>query len=58
MDKCHDAFGTPENCSELTILTDEDINKCSQPPLVNEKTEGECKWHVFEYLYCGDEMFG
>jgi len=41
MNKCLDDFGTPELCTELTLLTDEEINKCSQPVQVNEKTEGE-----------------
>jgi len=47
MDKCLDGFGTPEACSELTVLTDDEINKCVQQAQVNEKTEGECKFGCF-----------
>jgi len=47
MDKCLDGFGTPEACSELTVLTDDEINKCVQQAQVNEKTEGECKFGCY-----------
>ncbi|KAF5331266.1 hypothetical protein D9611_013095 [Ephemerocybe angulata] len=40
MDNCHDGFGWPEACPELTILSDEDINKCVQRPRVDEVVEG------------------
>ena len=43
MNTCLDDFGTPEACSELTLLTDDEINKCVQQVQVDEKTEGECK---------------
>lgn len=43
MNKCLDDFGTPEKCKELTVLSDDEINKCIQPVKINEKTEGECK---------------
>jgi len=43
MDKCLDDFGTPERCTQLTLLTDAEINKCTQQPKVDEKTEGGCK---------------
>lgn len=42
MNNCNDGFGTPENCHELTVLSDEEINKCALPSLVDEKVEGEC----------------
>ncbi|TFK27421.1 hypothetical protein FA15DRAFT_635897 [Coprinopsis marcescibilis] len=41
MDKCLDIGGRPEDCKELTIISDEDMNKCIQRPQVNEKVEGE-----------------
>jgi len=41
MNKCLDDFGTPEKCKELTVLSDDEINKCIQPVKINEKTEGE-----------------
>ncbi|KAF6765378.1 hypothetical protein DFP72DRAFT_1108047 [Ephemerocybe angulata] len=40
MDNCHDGFGWPEACPELTILSDEEINKCVQQPRVDEVVEG------------------
>lgn len=43
MNTCHDLFGTPESCGELTVLSDDEINKCAQPARVNEVVEGECK---------------
>ena len=48
MDNCKDSFGTPENCPELTLLTDEEMNSCTQPAVVPEKVEGECKSENFE----------
>ncbi|KAF9529953.1 hypothetical protein CPB83DRAFT_925410 [Crepidotus variabilis] len=41
MDNCTDGFGTPENCHELTVLSDDEINKCTVPPKVDEKVEGD-----------------
>ncbi|KAF9522964.1 hypothetical protein CPB83DRAFT_822189 [Crepidotus variabilis] len=41
MDHCLDDFGTPELCKELTVLSDEEINQCAQPPQVNEQVDGE-----------------
>jgi len=41
MDTCKNDFGYPESCPELTIQSDEEINSCTQPVKVNEKTEGE-----------------
>ncbi|KAH6904348.1 hypothetical protein BKA70DRAFT_1373448 [Coprinopsis sp. MPI-PUGE-AT-0042] len=41
MNTCHDYFGTPENCTELTLQTDEEMNKCSKQTSINEVTEGE-----------------
>jgi hypothetical protein len=43
MNTCHDYFGTPENCPELTLQTDEEMNKCSKQTSIDEVTEGECK---------------
>jgi len=48
MNKCLDDFGTPELFSELTIQTDDEINKCVQQVQVDEKTEGECKFTFVE----------
>ena len=47
MNTCLDDFGSPELCTELTIQTDEEINKCIQQVQVDEKTEGECKCSGF-----------
>jgi hypothetical protein len=44
MDNCRDAFGWPEACPELTILSDEEINECVQQPRVDEVVEGQCKY--------------
>ncbi|KAJ3536620.1 hypothetical protein NMY22_g5956 [Coprinellus aureogranulatus] len=41
MDNCKDEFGHPDLCKELTLLTDEEMNSCTLPPLVPEKVEGE-----------------
>lgn len=41
MDNCYDGFGWPEACPELTILSDEEINKCVQASQVDETVEGE-----------------
>ncbi|TEB24317.1 hypothetical protein FA13DRAFT_1714785 [Coprinellus micaceus] len=41
MDNCRDNFGWPEACPELTILSDEEINKCVQQPRVDEAVEGQ-----------------
>lgn len=45
MDNCRDSFGWPEACaSELTILSDEEINQCVQRAQVDENIgESECK---------------
>lgn len=43
MNTCHDYFGTPENCPELTLQTDEEMNKCSKQTSIDEVTEGECE---------------
>jgi hypothetical protein len=42
MDQCTDINGVPEQCRALTVQSDADINKCTQQPAVNERTEGEC----------------
>lgn len=47
MNTCLDDFGSPELCTELTIQTDEEINKCIEQVQVNEKTEGERKFPGF-----------
>lgn len=46
MDHCLDDFGTPELCTELTVLSDEEINQCAQPPQVNEQVDGESAFAV------------
>ena len=43
MDNCKDEFGHPDLCKELTLLTDDEMNSCTQPALVPEKVEGECE---------------
>ncbi|KAJ2912997.1 hypothetical protein MD484_g7421, partial [Candolleomyces efflorescens] len=40
MANCNDRGDFPEDCKELTVLTDEEINSCTQPVLVDEVTEG------------------
>ena len=43
MDKCTDTRGRPSDCTELSQLTDEEINQCTQNEVVPEKTHGcEC----------------
>lgn len=54
MDNCLDGFGWPEACTELTVLTDEEINACVQRPLVDEKVEGECEGQKF--ILCGAQL--
>ncbi|KAF9525223.1 hypothetical protein CPB83DRAFT_859972 [Crepidotus variabilis] len=41
MDKCVGGSGVPEACKELTLNTDEEMNKCTQTPRVDEITEGQ-----------------
>lgn len=41
MDNCKDQFGTPEACRELTVLSDAEMNRCTQKAYVNERVEGE-----------------
>ncbi|KAJ2918739.1 hypothetical protein MD484_g1659, partial [Candolleomyces efflorescens] len=42
MDVCTDISGRPADCaSELTLLTDEEINNCRLPAMVDETVEGE-----------------
>ncbi|TEB21927.1 hypothetical protein FA13DRAFT_1766544 [Coprinellus micaceus] len=55
MDNCKDSFGTPENCPELTLLTDEEMNSCTQPALVPEKVEGE---YISALPGCNPEQHG
>ena len=43
MDVCHDYFGTPEACPELTLQTDEEMNSCSKQTSIDEVVEGECE---------------
>ncbi|KAJ3517488.1 hypothetical protein NLJ89_g481 [Agrocybe chaxingu] len=41
MDNCRDAFGDPSTCaSQLTILSDAEINSCTQKPQINERVDG------------------
>ncbi|EFI28535.1 hypothetical protein CC1G_13557 [Coprinopsis cinerea okayama7 len=41
MDVCTGQDGLPENCKELTLQSDDEINQCVQPVKVPEVTEGE-----------------
>ncbi|KAJ2922956.1 hypothetical protein H1R20_g14125, partial [Candolleomyces eurysporus] len=51
MDNCRDAFGWPEACSsELTILSDEEINQCLQRAQVDEDT-GESQFEDLKQFY-------
>jgi hypothetical protein len=49
MDNCKDEFGHPDLCNELTLLTDDEMNSCTQPALVPEKVEGECKSAIIHH---------
>ncbi|EAU85071.2 hypothetical protein CC1G_04167 [Coprinopsis cinerea okayama7 len=40
MDNCLDIFGRPEDCTELTLQTDEEMNACTLPSQVDEQVEG------------------
>ncbi|KAJ3545035.1 hypothetical protein NMY22_g2587 [Coprinellus aureogranulatus] len=40
MAHCNDRGDFPADCKELTILTDEEINTCTQPAVIDEVTEG------------------
>ncbi|RXW20562.1 hypothetical protein EST38_g5294 [Candolleomyces aberdarensis] len=40
MANCNDRGDFPADCKELTVQTDEEINSCTQPVLVDEVTEG------------------
>ncbi|CAA7260885.1 unnamed protein product [Cyclocybe aegerita] len=40
MNTCTDIGGVPEGCRELTLLTDAQINSCTQRPQVDERVEG------------------
>lgn len=42
MDTCTDINGVPDQCRALTTQSDADMNRCTQQPAVNERTEGEC----------------
>ena len=45
MDVCIDPSGRPADCaSQLTLQTDEEMNACTLPPMVDEKVEGECEF--------------
>lgn len=54
MDNCHDYFGTPENCPELTLQTDEEINQCIKTTSIDEITEGQCE--LFSLSICLDTL--
>ncbi|TFK18616.1 hypothetical protein FA15DRAFT_602967 [Coprinopsis marcescibilis] len=41
MNTCTDIGGNPTGCRALTTQSDADMNKCTQKPAVNERTEGE-----------------
>ncbi|CAA7271097.1 unnamed protein product [Cyclocybe aegerita] len=40
MDTCTDIGGNPPSCRALTVLSDADINRCTQSVQVNERTTG------------------
>jgi len=40
MDKCTSIFGVPDECTELTLRTDDEMNQCTQQEVVPEKTHG------------------
>ncbi|TEB23424.1 hypothetical protein FA13DRAFT_1639946 [Coprinellus micaceus] len=40
MARCNDRGDFPADCKELTVQTDQAINSCTQPVVVNEVTEG------------------
>lgn len=42
MAHCNDRGDFPADCKELTVQTDEEINSCTQPVIVDEVTEGQC----------------
>jgi hypothetical protein len=51
MDVCTNVSGRPADCaSELTLLTDEEMNNCRLPAMVDETVEGECKLHRLIHL--------
>ncbi|TFK26015.1 hypothetical protein FA15DRAFT_734061 [Coprinopsis marcescibilis] len=39
MDKCYERHGRPEACKELTMQTEEEMDKCALRPVVNEAVE-------------------
>lgn len=41
MAHCNDRGDFPADCKELTVLTDEEINSCTQPVQIDEVTEGQ-----------------
>ncbi|KAH6901641.1 hypothetical protein BKA70DRAFT_1374750 [Coprinopsis sp. MPI-PUGE-AT-0042] len=41
MDHCLDRGDFPADCKELNIITDEEMNSCTQKPEIDEKIEGE-----------------
>ncbi|EAU82295.2 WSC domain-containing protein [Coprinopsis cinerea okayama7 len=41
MDICTDVRGRPTDCTELTVLSDDEINSCTQEPQVDEIVEGQ-----------------
>jgi hypothetical protein len=43
MDTCTDMGGVPEQCRALTVLSDAEINRCTQKPVIDEVVEGSCK---------------
>lgn len=41
MDTCTDMGGQPESCRVLTTVSDADINRCKQQPVIDEVVEGQ-----------------
>ncbi|EAU82519.2 hypothetical protein CC1G_12256 [Coprinopsis cinerea okayama7 len=55
MDNCLDYAGRPDGCKELTVLSDEEINSCKVPVLVDEVVEGE---YLRELPGCNPLQYG
>ncbi|KAF6750595.1 hypothetical protein DFP72DRAFT_511799 [Ephemerocybe angulata] len=55
MDNCKDQFGYPEECHELTLQTDEEMNQCRKQAQVPEVVEGE---YLSALPGCNPEQYG
>lgn len=50
MDTCVSAAGRPEECTVLTLQTDEEMSKCKLGPMVPEIVEGQCEWPAQNFV--------